>query len=72
MENAKLQMAFKNEEDRRVTFSVDDPKDDLTGEEVRNTMDTIVDTNVFFSAGGNIILPTGARIIRTTIEEMEI
>ncbi|MBW4827904.1 MAG: DUF2922 domain-containing protein [Clostridiaceae bacterium] len=72
MENSKLQMIFKNLEDRRVTLSVDNPRNDLTGEEVRNTMDNIIETNVFDSNGGDITTTVGARIVRTTIEEIEI
>ncbi len=72
VENSKLQMIFKNLEDRRVTLSVDNPRNDLTGEEVRNTMDNIIETNVFDSNGGDITTTVGARIVRTTIEEIEI
>lgn len=72
MENSKLQMIFKNLEDRRVTLSVDNPRNDLTGEEVRNTMDNIIETNVFDSNGGDITTTVRARIVRTTIEEIEI
>lgn len=72
MENSKLQMIFKNLEDRRVTLSVDNPRNDLTGEEVRNTMDNIIETNVFDSNGGDITTTVGARIVRTIIEEIEI
>ena len=72
MENAKLQMIFKNLEDRKVTLSVDNPRNDLTGEEVRSTMDNIIETNVFDSNGGDLTTPVGARVVRTTIEEIEI
>lgn len=72
MESARLQMIFKSEEDGRVTFSIDEPKDDLTGEEVKGAMDTIIGTNVFYSNGGDITTSVGARIVRTTIEEIDI
>ncbi|MCM3617799.1 DUF2922 domain-containing protein [Sutcliffiella horikoshii] len=67
-----LELLFLNEEGSTVKISVDDPKADLTSEEIEQAMDTLIDANVFTSKGGNIIEKNGARIIERNVTEFEI
>lgn len=72
MNKLKLEMEFKDEGGKRFNLSLDDPREDLTGEEIRIAMDDIILRNVFFTKEGDIEIPVGARIITTSIENMEI
>ena len=38
-ENKKLVMIFRNSAGKNVTISIDDPKDDLTEEQIKTAMD---------------------------------
>ncbi len=72
MDRTKLEMNFLDEGGRKFTLSVDDPRIDLTDEEVRTVMDEIVSSNIFFTQAGDLVAPDSARIITTTIEELSI
>ena len=39
-------MIFKNEGQKNVTISLNDPREDITGAEVRTAMDDIVNRNI--------------------------
>ena len=62
-----LQMAFKNAEGGNFTISVNDPKDELTQEDVEGVMDTILDQNTFSSNGGDLTTKNHARIVTRQI-----
>ena len=47
MEEKKLVMVFKNSVGKNVTISIEDPKDNLTEEQIKTAMDLIVEKNVF-------------------------
>ncbi len=72
MNKTKLELEFKDEVGKKFVLSLDEPREDLTEIEVKDAMDNIVGQNVFFTNDGNIIAAAGARIITTTIEELEI
>ncbi|GFN35875.1 DUF2922 domain-containing protein [Tepidimicrobium xylanilyticum] len=72
MERAKLEMDFLDEMGKKFTLSIDDPRLDLTDMEVKAVMEGIVNSNVFFTANGDIVEPDSARIITTIIDELEI
>lgn len=68
---AKLEMDFIDETNKRFRLSIDDPKEDLDILEVETAMDTVIANNVFVSNGVDLIGYDAARIITTTVEEME-
>lgn len=70
MANARLEMIFQNQEGRRVTLSVQDPKEDLTPEEVQGAMELVVDKNVFDSTGGSLVRLQSARLVTRGVEEL--
>lgn len=72
MEKSKLELIFKNNEDKKITLSVDDPKADLTGLEVKTAMDTLVAKNIFAYDGGGMVATVGARLVTTTVEDLGI
>ena len=72
MDKSKLEMIFKNGEDKKITLFVDDPRADLTGPEVKTAMDTLVAKNIFDYSGGGMVAAVGARLVTTTVEELAI
>lgn len=72
MEKKRLQLIFKNLDDKKITISIDEPKEDLTTMDIKSCMDTIVEKNIFDYPSGGLVETVGARIVTTTVEEMEI
>ena len=67
----KLEMDFIDETNKRFRLSIDDPKEDLDILQVETAMDTVIANNIFVSDGVDLIGYDAARIITTTVEEME-
>ena len=51
----KLIMTFKSSDDKKVSISVDNPREDLTENEIKEAMDTIIDKNIFSPNGGSLV-----------------
>lgn len=66
METTKrLLMTFANEDGKKVSISVQDPREDLTEEEIKNTMDLIVEKNIFAPNGLNLVSGVEAKVVVT-------
>lgn len=65
-----LQMTFTNEDGKTVMISVADPKEGLTTEEVRDTMQLIIDRGIFVSSGGALVAIKGARLVARDVTEL--
>ncbi len=61
-----LRMVFKNAGGSNVTFSLRNPKDDITVAEVQGVMDTIIAKNIFSTTGGDLTSKVRAELIDTT------
>ena len=61
-----LRMVFKNAGGSNVTFSLRNPKDDITAAEVQGVMDTVISKNIFSSTGGDLTSKVRAEIVDTT------
>lgn len=61
-----LRMVFKNAGGSNVTFSLRNPKDDITAGEVETVMDTIIAKNIFSSTGGDLISKVRGELVDTT------
>ena len=59
-----LEMVFKTAEDKSHRLTLNDPKEDLTGEEVKEVMDFIVDNDIF-NIGGGLVEAVSSAIIVT-------
>lgn len=64
-ENKKLVMIFRNSAGKNVTISIDDPKDDLTEEQIKTAMDLIVEKNVFNKNDYALVEAVEAQIVTT-------
>lgn len=72
MIKTKLEMDFLDELNKNFRISLDDPREDLSDTEVSDVMSDIMIANVFESKNGDLIEVVGARVVTTTITEMEI
>ena len=61
-----LRMTFKNQNGRNSSISLNDPKDDLEADDVKDVMDDVIDKNVFITTGGNLVTKVKAVITETS------
>ena len=72
MEERRLELVFLNEAGKRFTLSIDDPREDLTSQEISQAIDEIIRNNIFESSMMDLVEAKEARIITTTIENFDI
>lgn len=72
MENKKLVMTFKNEIDKEVTISIDDPKDDITEQKIKEAMDLIVTKGIFKKGNYALTAVVDAKIVNTQTTEYDL
>lgn len=68
----KLELFFENEEGRTVKHSLDNPIEPVNPALVEAAMDEIIQQNIFFSPGGNLVKKKSARVVETIVEDIEI
>ncbi|MDX8047107.1 DUF2922 domain-containing protein [Gracilibacillus sp. S3-1-1] len=68
----KLELKFKNEEDKTVTISLDYPVEPVDPAAVSAAMDTILAENVFFTSGGELVEKASARIVERHVSDIEL
>lgn len=72
MEKTKLEMEFLDEASKKFVISIDEPRADITPEEVSQAMAAIVASNVFDSKMLDLVKANDARIITTTVNKLTI
>jgi hypothetical protein len=65
-----LTMSFKNAADRTSSYSIEDPRADITEAEVESVMQDMITRNVFNTSGGDLISVAAAKITTTTVTEL--
>jgi hypothetical protein len=63
-------MRFKNAADNTASYSIDDPRPDVTDVEVQAVMDDMLAKNIFNTSGGDLVSVAGAKVTTTTINEL--
>ena len=63
--NKKLVMTFKTTDDKKVSISVDNPREDLSEEEIKTAMELIKDKNIFAPGGSDLASLVSAKIVQT-------
>lgn len=71
-QSSKLVMVFKNRIGKNVSISIDDPKDDLTEEEIKTAMELIIAKNVFKKNNYTFVEAVGAKVVNTTTDEYDL
>ncbi len=61
----KLIMTFKSSDDKKVSISVDNPREDLTENEIKEAMDTIIEKNIFSPNGASLVSSISAKVVET-------
>jgi len=65
----KLLMTFKTDEGKKISLSVDDPRPNITEEEIKSAMETIINSGIFAPNGESLIEMVEAKVVETdTIE----
>lgn len=66
MEQTKrLLMTFKTIDNKKVSLSVDNPREDITESEIKDAMDLVVSKNIFAPNGADIISAVEAKVVVT-------
>ena len=63
--NRKLVMTFKTTDDKKVSLTVDNPREDLTEEEVKSAMELIKEKNIFAPGGADLASLVSAKVVET-------
>ncbi len=71
MEKTKLIMQFIDAANKAYSISVDNPRADLTEDEIHQAMTGLVGLNTFVSRNGLLTAPMKANIVTTSTTEIE-
>ena len=64
-QNKRLLMTFKTTDDKKVSLSVDNPREDITESEIKDAMDLVVSKNIFAPNGADIVSAVEAKVVVT-------
>ncbi|MBP3931958.1 MAG: DUF2922 domain-containing protein [Peptostreptococcaceae bacterium] len=68
----RLLMTFMSELDRKVSIAIDDPREDITEDEIKEVMDLIVEKNIFAPNGADLVDTVEAKIVVTDTTEFDL
>lgn len=73
METTKrLVMSFLTSEDKKVSLTVDNPRDDINETEIKSAMDLVVEKNIFAPNGSDIVATVDAKVVVTDTTEYDL
>ena len=61
----KLLMTFKTTDDKKISLSIDDPREDLLESEIKSAMNLVVSKNIFAPGGADIAEAISAKVVVT-------
>lgn len=70
--NRVLELKFTLSDEKTMTLTIPNPKEDLTDEQVVTAMETILVSNVFERDGANIVSIHSARIVGREVIELNV
>ncbi|WP_010531474.1 DUF2922 domain-containing protein [Lentibacillus jeotgali] len=68
----KLELKFLNEDDKTVTYSLEEPVEPVDPAAVGAAMDEIILQNAFTSSGGDLVSRKSARVVDRNVVEIEL
>lgn len=68
----RLVMTFLTGVGRKISISIDDPKEDITEAEIADAMNLIVEKNIFAPYGSELVATVDAKVIVTDTEEFDL
>lgn len=73
METTKrLVMSFLTSEDKKVSLTVDNPREDINETEIKSAMDLVVEKNIFAPNGSDIVATVDAKVVVTDTTEYDL
>ena len=66
-----LELKFDAENGKTMTFSINEPKTELTPSEIREAMESIIAANVFHLNGFSLTAINQARLIERNVSDIE-
>lgn len=67
-----LELQFGTEFGKTARITVDNPKEPIDEALVKQSMEAIIASNIFASAGGNLATANGARVIDRNVTDYEL
>ena len=61
----KLLMTFKTTDDKKISLSIDDPREDVLESEIKSAMNLVVSKNIFAPGGADIVEAISAKVVVT-------
>ena len=68
----KLLMSFKTVSGKKVSISVDEPREHLTEQEIKTAMTTILSKNIFKPGGEDLASLVEAKVVETGTTEYDL
>ncbi len=66
--NKTLRMIFENAEGKNRAVSITDPVDEPGAQLVEDTMDLIVDNDIFSTTGGSLVAKVRAEVVERSVD----
>ena len=63
---------FLTSEDKKVSLTVDNPRDDINETEIKSAMDLVVEKNIFAPNGSDIVATVEAKVVVTDTTEYDL
>ena len=68
----KLVMTFKSSDDKKVSITVDNAREDLEENEIKEAMDTIIEKDIFSPNGGSLVSIVCAKVVQTDTTDYDL
>ena len=68
----KLVMTFKSSDDKKGSITVDNPREDLEENEIKEAMDTIIEKDIFSPNGGSLVSIVCAKVVQTDTTDYDL
>jgi len=68
----KLIMSFLTSDNKKVSLSVDNPREDISEAEIKSAMDLVVEKNIFAPNGADIVSVVEAKVVVTDTTEYDL
>ena len=73
METTKrLVMSFLKKKKKKVSLTVDNPREDINETEIKSAMDLVVEKNIFAPNGSDIVATVDAKVVVTDTTEYDL
>ena len=68
----KLVMTFKSSDNKNVSISLDNPKENLSEKQIKEAMDTILEKDIFSPNGESLVEAISANVVQTDTTDSDL